>query len=350
MKPGPKHIAVIRLSAMGDVAMMLPVLLAVIKAQPNIKITLISRDRFAPIFAGIDQIQFLGAEVYGKHKGIIGLWRLAKSIKGLSVDAVADLHHVLRSHVLSLFLKWSGLPVATIFKDRKAKQHAVKSFDPEQPWFKSSHERYAEVFRSLGLTVALTPDVIATSSKRPDGSADFLQGRARPFIGIAPFAAFPGKVYPEGLMQELISKIKAQFKGTVLLFGAPGAEQKTLDQWALVGDDILNCAGMGSFTQELNLLNQLDIMVAMDSGNGHLAANFGVPVITLWGVTHPCFGFVPFAQPIENQLCADRRQFPLIPTSIYGKTLPKGYDQVMSTIVPKTIINRIMTLLEKDQP
>ena len=65
---------------MGDVAMLVAVVLALIKAQPEIKITLISRSRFAPIFAGIGQVQFMAAEVNGKHKGVVGLWRLAKAI------------------------------------------------------------------------------------------------------------------------------------------------------------------------------------------------------------------------------------------------------------------------------
>ena len=66
----------------------------------------------------------------------------------------------------------------------------------------------------------------------------------------------------------------------------------------------------------------------MDSGNGHLAAMYGIPVITVWGVTHPYAGFAPFLQPEENSITADREQFPLIPTSVYGNKVWGGnaYD------------------------
>jgi ADP-heptose:LPS heptosyltransferase len=86
-------------------------------------------------------------------------------------------------------------------------------------------------------------------------------------------------------------------------------------------------------------------MVSMDSANGHLAALFGVPVITIWGVTHPFAGFAPYGQPKDNQILANNKEFPLIPTSVYGNKYPKGYENAIGSISPKTIIKRIMELL-----
>lgn len=86
-------------------------------------------------------------------------------------------------------------------------------------------------------------------------------------------------------------------------------------------------------------------MLSMDSGNGHLAAMFDVPVVSIWGVTHPYAGFVPFNQPENNQLVADRRQFPLIPTSIYGNKFPVGYEEAMKTIAPETVVSKIKDIL-----
>ena len=100
-----------------------------------------------------------------------------------------------------------------------------------------------------------------------------------------------------------------------------------------------------TFEEELALISNLDLMLSMDSGNGHLAAMFGVPAITLWGVTHHYAGFAPFNQPEKNQLIADRKKFPLIPTSIYGNKFPKGYEEAMKTIVPETIVKKVRKLL-----
>ena len=41
----------------------------------------------------------------------------------------------------------------------------------------------------------------------------------------------------------------------------------------------------------IDLMAHLDLMISMDSANAHMAANTGVRVLTLWGMTHPFCGF-----------------------------------------------------------
>ena len=86
-------------------------------------------------------------------------------------------------------------------------------------------------------------------------------------------------------------------------------------------------------------------MLSMDSANGHIAANFNIPVITLWGMTHPYAGFKPFNQPDENQITLDRNRYPKIPTSIYGNKIPKGYEKAFRSITPKEIIEKLLWVL-----
>lgn len=86
-------------------------------------------------------------------------------------------------------------------------------------------------------------------------------------------------------------------------------------------------------------------MLSMDSGNGHLAVMYGVPVISLWGVTHPYAGFAPFDQAPENNLVADRTKYPLIPTSIYGNKFPEGYEDAMKTVLPQDVAAKIISVL-----
>jgi len=87
---------------------------------------------------------------------------------------------------------------------------------------------------------------------------------------------------------------------------------------------------------------QLDVMLSMDSGNGHLAAMYGVPVVSLWGVTHPYAGFAPFKQE-THCILSDREEYPAIPTSIYGNKVPEGYEEVMRTITPQMVIEKLMS-------
>ncbi len=84
----------------------------------------------------------------------------------------------------------------------------------------------------------------------------------------------------------------------------------------------------------------------MDSGNAHLAAMQGVKVLTIWGVTHPFAGFYPFHQDESNAVLVDHTKFPKIPTSVYGNSLPEGYQDVFGTISPEDILNKTETILK----
>ena len=85
----------------------------------------------------------------------------------------------------------------------------------------------------------------------------------------------------------------------------------------------------------------------MDSANGHLAANAGIPVLSLWGLTHPFCGFVPFYQPLENSLTLDRNKYPLVPTSVYGNVTPAGYENAFRSIKPKEVIEKALEIVKK---
>jgi ADP-heptose:LPS heptosyltransferase len=85
-----------RLSAMGDVAMTVPVLRAFVQQNPEVKITVISRHFFKPFFEEIPNLTFFSFDEKKRHKGFFGLLRLYQDLKGLHINAFADLHNVLR--------------------------------------------------------------------------------------------------------------------------------------------------------------------------------------------------------------------------------------------------------------
>jgi len=89
-------------------------------------------------------------------------------------------------------------------------------------------------------------------------------------------------------------------------------------------------------------------MLSMDSGNGHIAAMYGIKVVTLFGATHPYAGFQPFNQPKENALVPDRNQFPKLPTSVYGNKKVEGYQTAMRTISPESIVQSVKSQLTTD--
>ncbi len=343
-KSKDESLLVIRLSAMGDVAMTVPVLLSLLRLNPQLRLLILTRPFFAPIFRDIPNTEVFKADFKISYKGIPGILKLSKDLKHHLISGVADLHNVLRTKVLKTFFFGSGLPFVQIDKGRKQKKKLTRWRDKDITRLKSTHERYADVFRKMGYKVELNPQDILRRRSLPEASENWLSKGNKKLIGIAPFAAFEGKMYPLDLMEEVIKQVNNTDKYKIILFGGGSKEIPVLQGLEEQFKHCLSAAGQLTFDQELDLISNLNLMVSMDSGNGHLAAMFGIPVLTLWGITHPYAGFAPYAQPPENSLLADRDQYPLIPTSVYGNKYPGGYEDAMSTIDPESVVQRILEI------
>ena len=341
------HLLAIRLSAMGDVAMIVPVLLALGQQYPRLQITVLTRGFFKPMFQTLPNVTVFEADVKGKHKGITGLWKLYKELKKQNFDGVADLHNVLRSNILKFFFGLEGIPLVQLDKGRKEKRELTKAkkklFEP----LKTTHKRYAEVFSLLGYPLELSDKNVLLKQSLSSKLLDLLSVTNKKLIGIAPFAAFEGKRYPLDLMEEVIYALNKTNKFKIVFFGGGITEIEQLEKWDSSYQNCLNLAGKVPFAEELEVISNLELMLSMDSGNAHLAAMYGIPTVTLWGVTHPYAGFYPFGQDSSNALLSDRNKFPLIPTSVYGNKLPEGYEKAMETIRPNDIILKIEEVLNR---
>lgn len=328
---------------MGDVAMTVPVLVALQKDYPDINIIFLTKKQFSPIFHNITNVMVHGVDVSGAHKGFFGILKIFRELKQYNVDAVIDLHNVLRSNILKVLFTMLGVNVASLDKGRKEKKKLTQwSQSKEFYQLKSTHQRYAHVFNMLGMSLSIAK---ASKLSKLNPPKEF-ESRKKILIGIAPFASFKGKAYPLSFVKKTISLLLEVLDCQLLLFG--GGKNETLKLQKLAdhfGEEVENVAGKLQFQEELALISNLDLMLSMDSGNGHLAANYGVPVVTIWGVTHPFLGFVPFGQPLENQLMADREEYPLIPTSVYGNKNPKGYEKAIETVSPERVAQKISEVI-----
>ncbi len=339
--PKPKHILVIRLSAMGDVAMTVPILRQFTQQYPQVKLTVLTRGFFTPFFRDLKNVTVFAADVKGKHKGILGLYKLSKELKRLEIDAIADLHNVLRSNMLKLFL--FNKKCVQIDKGRTEKKALTSGKTFKQ--LKTTHQRYAEVFSALGYPLDLNSPTFPNKVILTKKLDNIVGNTTKPLIGIAPFAAFKSKAYSIELMKEVIQELSKT--NTILLFGGGNNEVKILNDIASSHTNTINLAGKLSLNEELDIISNLSVMISMDSGNAHVAAMLGIEVVTIWGVTHPYAGFYPFNQNQDNALLADRDKFPLVPTSIYGNKFPEGYENAINSIKPEQIVSKVNTILQK---
>ena len=345
-RPRIRHLLVIRSSAMGDVAMTVRLISALVKRHHTLKVTLLTKPAFAPFFADIPNVTVKQLDTENAHKGVRGLWLLFKELKGEKIDAVADLHNVLRSNILKVFFKLNRIPFQQIDKGRAEKKaltrEKAKVFKP----LTTTHQRYVDVVKRLGLSVKPRAYDVLDKKELSSEASSLLGEKQERWVGIAPFAKHEGKQYPINRVTDIIEILNKREDINILLFGGGAKEVELLSAIAEKYTKVTCIAGKFSFKDELAIISQLDTMMAMDSGNGHIAAMYGVPVITVWGVTHPYAGFTPFNQPTENQILPDLEEFPLVPTSVFGDRCPNGYENVMKSILPETIIERLDKILK----
>ncbi|WP_229719315.1 glycosyltransferase family 9 protein [Winogradskyella schleiferi] len=339
MSNKPNHILAIRFSAMGDVAMTVPVLRALTAQHPELKVTVVTRGLFKPFFQDLENVSVYEADLKGNHKGVLGLYKLSKELKALGFDAVADLHNVLRSKILKFF--FFGNNVVQLKKGRAEKKALTSGQAFRQ--LKTTLQRYAEVFEALGYPVDLSQPTFPKPKPFSEELNAFISKKNLKTIGIAPFAAHQSKMYPLEQMENVIKKLSENYN--IILFGGGNKEIEILNQLETKFDNVKSVAGKLNLEDELVLISNLDLMLAMDSGNAHIAAMLGKKVITIWGVTHPFAGFAPFNQLKDYSLTADRKKFPLIPTSIYGNTYPEDYKNAAGSVTVKTIVSKISEVL-----
>ena len=331
---------VVRFSSLGDVAILIPVLYSVAIKNPEDKFLLITKSPFASIFVNKPvNLEVIPVYTNAQHKGINGLCKLVRELNPKRIDKVADLHDVLRSQQLDIYFRLKGKKVAVINKGRKEKKALARRNNKEFQPLKTSIERYQEVFRQLGYDASLDFKSLFTSVNRDFTSIEPLVGtKEGNWIGIAPFAKHLGKTYPKEQMEEIIRLLSEKPAVRLFLFG--GKEDKEqLETWVNKYKQVQSVAGCFSFPEELLLMSYMDVLLSMDSGNMHLASLVGVPVVSVWGATHPYAGFYGYNQNPVNIVQLDMK---CRPCSIFGnKPCYRGDYACMKGITPESVVRQI---------
>lgn len=331
-----KRLLVIRLSALGDICMTLPVIDSFCRAYPQIEVTFLTSKPGAAIAQSVLHNSNLRLHPINKkdYSGLAGMNRLYREMKSLQFDAVADLHSVLRTMWLDWRFRLSGIPVRTIDKGRKEKKSLVNHQQIQQ--LRSGFSRYLEVFERLGFSFTVDYDGAAGRTYQTSQSIA---------IGIAPFAQHQGKIYPLPLMHQTIQLLLDQLPHLhIYLFGGK-EDAATLQPWADEHPDrITSVAGKQTFADDLALMSRLRLMVSMDSANMHLASLVGLRCLSIWGATHRYAGFLGYGQRTED--CIEL-ELPCRPCSIYGnKPCSQGDYPCLNGIKPEMVAKKISNTLE----
>lgn len=396
------HLLIIRFSAMGDVAMTVPVVKSLAQQYPDLRITVLSKPFARTLFDGLaPNVSFMGADIKGEYHGIKGLNALYRRLTAKNFTAIADLHSILRSSYLRMRFNFDRYRVAHIDKHRAMRRALTATNNKQLVQLPTPFEGYADVLAQLGYPVNINftsifppeggdlkliapfingkskgeeekklserekaireetacegaeakvlseekegkreEEKVLSEKEEEEVKAESLKPRGEKWIGIAPFAAHKGKIYPLEKMERVIELLlEREPNCRIFLFGGGAEERELLTQWES-RHDRCTCALLGSLYNELVLMSHLDTMVSMDSANMHLASLTGTRVVSVWGATHPFAGFMGW-----NQSSADAVQttLPCRPCSIFGnKPCLHGDYPCLNSITPEEIVERVL--------
>ena len=331
-----KKLLLIRFSALGDIAMTVPVIHDLAVQYPDLDITMLSREMARPLFERMPKnVHFISADLKGRHKGLLGLCRLWRDAHLNDFDYIADFHDVLRTWWLRSEGCLRRKKVAKIDKGRKGKKALTRLKNKVFVQQATSFERYAKVLEQLGFPIKPQFFKLDYSSfcetQKPDNET---------WVGIAPFAKHPAKVYPLEKMEQVIKALSERENTRVFLFGGGTEENQQIERLCAKYNNVQPSKCQQGLKGELALMGQLDVMLSMDSANMHLASLVGTRVVSVWGGTHPFSGFLGWSQKAEDCIQLD---LPCRPCSVYGnKPCYRGDYACMKGIAPSQILEKLV--------
>ena len=336
--PKSDRILVVRLSAMGDVAMTVHAVAALRRAYPDVAITMLTRRAWIPFFRDVERVDFLTLEGANGEKGIARVFQLASEAAASGVTHVADLHDVLRTKLLRALLRLRGCRVAKIDKEKALKERATRPTDKDLTPLRHSVERYADVLSKVGYPIEL-PQVERYERALPAPFGERSEGR---WIGIAPFSKQEGKTYPAPLREQLVGLAAEEFD-RVFIFSGGGAEREFAGAMESRHPNVTAVFGRIRLDEEVDLMANLDAMVSMDSSAMHMASLVGTPTVSVWGATHPATGFYGWGSSSENRL---QLNLPCRPCSVYGEKACQFGDYRCMRVAPERIIERLRAITQ----
>ena len=342
------RLLVLRFSALGDVALTLPVLNTFLQQYPEAELCVATRAAFEPLFRAFPRTKVITADFRGVHRGPGGLIRLYRILRaGGPYRAVLDLHGVTRSRLLRFLFRLGGTPVFHIRKERSRRlaltRKKNKVFEP----LRTVQERYREVFDRAAFPL----DTVLPFTFRPDErplsrAAGITAPPGSRRIGLALFASYPLKEWGLEKAEVLCRELAKRYSAFFLLFGFGSRELDLLRQ--LVENTGINariCDG-ADLGEQMALLASLDCLISMDSANLHLGGLTGIPVVSVWGPTHPYAGFAPVGVNAGRIVGIPRDELPCRPCSIYGNAnCHRGDHACMANLAPEAVLEVVARVL-----
>lgn len=334
-------------SSMGNMAMTIPIIYPVCQANPNVSFTLITYKNNEELFINKPaNITVVGIKKANKYRTFVGAIKLAKNLlRRYNFDAVADMQNSAYTWVLDKYLDFKKVNVVAVDRCRKLCHNLTsgKLREALPPY----HERLRKVMTQLGLKTGEEFISILNYGEPINSKIVPQKGEKEKWIAIAPFTKHEGKAYPIEQMQLVVTELARWDNTHIFLFGGGENERDILDPIMRRYKNVTSVPHIEDRTiaDELDLMSHCDLMITMDSANMHFAALENLPVVSVWGATHPWCGEMGCHQAQRDtvQLDLDCR-----PCSMNGnKRCRYGDYHCLHDITPQMIIDKVNNILER---
>lgn len=313
----PKKILILRFSSIGDIVLTFPVVQALKVAYPDCQIDYVTKKSYRSLLdacVGLNQVFILESS----------LGSLKQQIDFRSYDAVLDLHHNLRTQLLTAF---TGAKTFRFPKNNWQKWLLTRcKIKPGQ----RVHvvERYLQTLQAAFSLEITAPEANYLVPVQEQFSIEDRIGiQPKKYIAVAIGAQFATKRLPTDLLIELINKLHAP----VVLLG--GKEDEVVAQQiisALAQKQIVSMAGQLSIHASAWVVKNAAALLTHDTGLMHIGAAFEVPIHLIWGNTTRDFGMYPLRLEQENCFQYEVPDLTCRPCSKIGhQSCPKGHFACM---------------------
>jgi len=336
-------ILVIRLSSLGDLILMVPMLRALRSGSPGAEIHLVCKEKYAGLF---EENGFLDRIIIVRCGGISELIELRSALSNERYGTIIDAHNVIRSNVLFHTLR--ARRKLQIHKNELKKLLLIQGKTNLYTRDISQAERYAALARELGIAASDDFEGLPVPGSAAKGAQRALTRAGwsgKPLVAFAPGARWRTKTWPEEYYARLIGAISRRGCQPVLI-GGPEDSAANARVALMSGGGALDLTGTLSIIESASVLKQCMALVTNDSAPLHLAEAAGTPVLAFFGPTVREFGYYPrLARSRVLELA-----LPCRPCSRNGaRACPYGTKECLSAIEPPAALETLTALLEEKQ-
>jgi heptosyltransferase I len=278
----PKEICVVRLSALGDVVLTVPLIHNLQRAFPEAKITWVIAKEFYPIVEGLPGVEFI---VINKPNSLSDYMQLRKLFSDKHYDVLLAMQANLRVNMLYKAIK----ATRKIGFDNHRARDLHRWFIKEQIAFKPQHllDGFLEFLTPLGVEEKIIEWRLPISAEDFKWAHEQLPSDR--VMVLHPMASKPERNWSIENYSQLIERAHREMNFSIIVTGGPSATEKELTDKILanVSVPVLNLVGKSSLKQLAALLSCANVVVCPDTGPGHMATAMGTPVIGLYAVARP---------------------------------------------------------------